>query len=230
MAVLFIFAGITTLYLDSKKHEESQEAVLPEEEVKEVVREEKETEVLVKESAYIEIPYTVQAPNQSWSIHDESCEEAAALMYYYFLKKDKRKDIPADEASQKILRMVAWQKTNYGKEPDLSIAAFGKFFNSYYGYKYKIKSATIDEIKKVVSGGSPVIVPVMTHSLGNPYYGRENSYHLLLIKGYDKKGVITNDAGVTKGKNYRYTWEVLFKAIDAQKTKMNQGRLLIYFY
>ena len=73
--------------------------------------------------------------------------------------------------------------------------------------------------------GHPVLVPVLTQSLKNPHYSPGNVYHILLIKGYDATGVITNDAGVKEGKDWHYSWDILFSAIDAQTSKMNQGRV-----
>lgn len=234
IAVFFIFLGLSTIHYVNKDSTQLNKNVTENTTNKPTLetppKESPPQTTQIKKSVYIEIPFTVQAPNQRWNIHEESCEEAVALMYHYFLKESKLKDIPATTAHNEMLKMVAWQKSNYGKEPDLSIKAFGNFYQSYYGNKYKITNkATKDDIKEALSLGHPVIVPVMTHSLGNPNYGREDSYHLLLIKGYNDKEIITNDAGISKGKNYRYTWETMFKAIDAQTFKMNQGRMMIYF-
>lgn len=229
LAALIAIAGLSSIYLrltflatpkEADKIEGSS-ALLSSQEPK------KET-VVLKENAYIEIPYTVQAPNSRWDVHEESCEEAAALMYHYFLIGNKEKNISPETANKDMLKMISWQKKNYGSEPDLKITAFGNFMNSYYGYSHKIIDATKENIMKSISAGKPVIVPVMTHALKNPHYGPRDSYHLLLIKGYDKSGVITNDAGVSQGRNFRYTWETLFLAIDAQTPVLKQGRIAIY--
>jgi hypothetical protein len=232
LAILFTLLGLTSLYLrfspDNKASEEIVKSTAPPKNEPQI--EKVPAQPVIKESAYIEVPYTVQAPNKRWDIHEESCEEAAALMYYYFLTNNSLKNIPADTAHNEFLKMIGWQKKNYGKEPDLSIAQFGEFFKSYYGYKYQIETkATKELIMEVISGGHPVIVPVMTHALGNPNYGPRNSYHVLVIIGYDKNGIITNDAGISQGQDHRYTWETLFKAIDAQTPTMKQGREMIYF-
>lgn len=232
LAILFTLLGITSLYLRFSPEDKAPEKIATNTSTpnNELQIEGAPPPPIIKESAYIEVPYTVQAPNKRWDIHEESCEEAAALMYYYFLNNSTLKNIPANTAHNEFLKMIAWQKKNYGKEPDLSIAQFGKFFKSYYGYKYQIETkATKELIMEVISDGQPVIVPVMTHALGNPSYGPRNSYHVLVITGYDKSGIITNDAGIKQGQNYRYTWETLFKAMDAQTPTMKQGREMIYF-
>lgn len=236
LAILFAALGIAaTIYVlgtqDKPKAVVGEESKPEEVATEEVAEEEKEEEVVIKPSALLSVPYTVQAPEQSWNIHEESCEEAAVLMAHYYLTGSKLSVIPADTASNAMLKMKSWQKKHYGSEPDLTIKKLGEFGKSYYGHNYRYtENIGVENIKREISSGNPVIVPVMTHSLGNPNYGRENTYHVLLIKGYDASGVITNDAGVSKGKDYKYTWKVLFRAIDAQEKLMKQKRVMVVFY
>ena len=186
---------------------------------------------LVLESHELTVPYAPQAPLSNWAVHEESCEEAALYMYHGYLASTKypANRIPDAEADSVFRTMKAWQATNYGSEPDLTMTALGVFASSYYGYSPIVKkSITAEDIKAAISAGHPVIVPVMTHSLENSMYGPVSVYHVLLIKGYDAAGVITNDAGVGNGVNKHYTWQVLWQAIDAQTAKMGQGREMLY--
>jgi len=178
-------------------------------------------------TAILDVPYTVQAPFGNWKFHEESCEEAALLMYRDFLLGDKRSDIPPGEADAALRAQKAWEVQNWGAEVDLTIERTGQLAQAYWGYHYRVMPATIDSIKQSISAGHPVIVPVMTHSLQNPHYGPKTVYHEVLVKGYDAGGVIANDAGVQEGRNWYYSWDVLFGAIDAQAAKMNQGRLAL---
>lgn len=181
--------------------------------------------VPIKESASLTVPYTVQAPLVNWNIHEESCEEAALLMVHYFLSGSKIAIIPPATANQELINMVNWEKINYGREKDLNLYEVGKLAHDYYGYKYRVtEDITAINIKKAISEGSPVLVPVITHALRNSHYGPNPSYHILVIKGYNANGIITNDAGVKEGKDYFYTWDILWSAIDAQTTQMDQGR------
>jgi hypothetical protein len=150
-------------------------------------------------------------------------------MYHDFLESKTRFDgstvIEQHSADADMVAMKNWQVKNYGKEPDLSIEAWGKFAHDYYGYTPQtFKNITKEDIKRELSAGHPVLTPVITHALRNPHYGAEPSYHVLLIKGYKPEGVITNDAGVKEGENYFYTWDILFAAIDSQTLEMHQGR------
>ncbi len=182
------------------------------------------------ETADIAVPYAAQAPFSNWTVHEESCEEAAILMYHEFLigttyLGNKITDAAGDTA---LRDMKSWQIKNYGSELDLSMDALGKFASDYYSLKPVVKRDMAEvDIKRALFAGSPVLVPVMTHSLQNNMYGPYTVYHILLIKGYDATGVITNDAGVGNGQNHHYDWNILWQAIDAQAAKMNQGRTML---
>jgi hypothetical protein len=192
----------------------------------------KEPGVTIPSAKVLDMAYTVQAPLANWNIHEESCEEAAVLMYHYFLNGqttfNNKTVIPAQTANTEEIKMKEWQVQHYGREPDLTISALGKFANEYYGYSYQTyENVTKDDIKKQIALGHPVVVPVMTQSLHNPHYSPGNVYHVVLIKGYKEDGVVTNDAGVKEGENYFYTWDTIFGAIDAQTAKMQQGRVML---
>ncbi|MDO8507116.1 MAG: C39 family peptidase [bacterium] len=187
--------------------------------------------VQIKDSASLPVPYTLQGPLNNLNVHEESCEEAAVLMYHYFLEGQLTFNgstiITPQLANDEMLKMKAWQVKNYGKEPDLSIEQLGLFAQQYYGYKYKtFKNVTKDDIKREISAGHPVLVPVMTHSLKNPMYGPQTTYHILVIKGYNAQNVIANDAGI-RGESIQYSWDTVFSAIDAQTPKMGQGREMV---
>lgn len=222
-------AGSFVLYRISNKKETSNEVPQTVE-----TRAEPKTEepaAAHTESANLPVPYTLQGPLNNLNIHEESCEEAAALMYHYFLQGQITFNgstvIPAQKANDEMIAMKNWQVKNYGVEPDLSIEKLGQFIQQYYGYKYKtFKDITKEDIKREISAGNPVLVPVMTHSLKNPMYGPQTTYHILVIRGYNAQNVITNDAGV-RGENQQYSWDILFQAIDAQTPKMGQGREMV---
>jgi hypothetical protein len=177
--------------------------------------------------AVLSIPYTVQAPFGNWKVFENACEEAALLMYHDYLEGDRRDQIPPAEADVALRAMEKWQVDNWGADRDLTLEKTGQFAQAYYGYKYQVIAATREAITAQVAAGHPVIVPVMTHSLQNSHYGRTTVYHEVLIKGYNPDGVVTNDAGVQEGKDWFYSWSVLFGAVDAQTPSMGQGRVAL---
>jgi len=174
----------------------------------------------------LKVPFICQAPFANWSIHEDSCEEAAILMVHAYLE---RESLTPEYADQEMLNMRKWQRDHYGSEKDMTCQEAVQFTKDYYGYKnsQSFKNITKLDIQRQIMHGNPVIVPVMTHSLLNPHYGPRNVYHFVLIKGYTPEGVITNDAGVKEGEGYFYPWEVIFSAIDAQTPKMGQGRVML---
>ncbi len=178
-------------------------------------------------SAVLPVPYSVQAPGNNWKVFENACEEDALLMYHDFLEGDGRTDLPVAEVDPALRAMQKWQVDNWGAEKDLTIDRTGQLALAYYSYHYEVIPATQDNIIAEVASGHPVIVPVMTHSLQNPNYGPQTVYHELLIKGYKADGVIANDGGVKEGKNWFYSWSILWSAIDAQTPKMGQGRVAL---
>jgi len=186
--------------------------------------------VTLPDSVNLNIPYAPQAPLSNWKVHEESCEEAATYMYRAYLLgiKYPGNRIPDTEADTAFRDMKTWQVSHYGSEPDLTMVALGTFASSYYGFFPTVKkNISENDIKTAIAAGHPVVVPVMTHSLENTMYGPVSVYHVLLIKGYDATGVITNDAGVGNGVNKHYNWKILWQAIDAQTAKINQGREML---
>lgn len=173
----------------------------------------------------LDIPFISQAPYAIWDeLHDHACEEAAIIMVYYYLTK---KDLTKEIAEQEILSMVDWQIKNWGGHFDLSVEQMAELFNNYFGaqnleLKYDFE---IDDIKKELAEGGPIIVPAAGRLLGNPYFTPPGpEYHVLVIKGYDDENseFIVNDPGTKRGADFRYSYRVLENAIH----DFNNGDIL----
>jgi len=174
-----------------------------------------EKQVVTKE-AYLEVPFICQAPLETeanWTLHEESCEEAALLQAYLFLKG---KTMTKAEANTEILRMIDWQKDNFGGHHDIYADKVKEMAVKFYDIdpaKIRvIKNATIDDIKREISSGHPVIVPITGEILKNPYYPYPG-YHMLLVTGYTEDKIITNDNGTRRGKDFSYNIDVFEKAM-----------------
>lgn len=241
LVLLFLIVGVSWYFVaNKKKKDEPQKTTATETKTEEkpaaieVEKTEPPKETVIPMSALLSVPYTVQAPLVNWTVHEESCEEAAALMYHYYLKGigfGGANIIPTATADKELRAMRSWQLAHWGKEWDLNMTEVGKLANQYFGYKYEVtEDITSENIKKAIAEGHPVLVPIMTHGLANPHYGPKTTYHILLIKGYDASGVVTNDAGVKEGRDYHYSWNVLWQAIDQQSAKMKQGRDMLVIF
>lgn len=176
-------------------------------------------DVTILENAYIEVPFICQAPLQTeanWVYHEESCEEAAVLQVHDYIQGITDPD--PQESNRIILDMIEWQKKNLGENKDLYANDLKNFIIGYYDYPPEnvevIYDASIIDIKKAVSAGYPVIVPIMGDILKNPYYPYPG-YHMLTVIGYTPDKIITNDVGTRRGKDFSYNYDIFISAVDA---------------
>lgn len=168
---------------------------------------------VLPESALIKMPFTTQSPLAVWDVtQEDACEEASIIMVVHYL--DKTSVGTKNEAEKEILDLVAYETANnYG--PSITLKDLNRIAKSYYKLTGTVKTdISIDDIKKEVSFGNPVIVPAAGKILPNPNFRNGGpNYHMLVVKGYDKDGFITNDPGTRLGENFRYTFDALYKAI-----------------
>ncbi len=155
----------------------------------------------------LDVPFTTQAPNSNWDMpYQEACEEASAIMVDGYYRGEHGK-IPVDRADKAILDLVAFEKKNYGFYEDTTAEQTAKFIKEAYGYtRVIVKPLTsVEEIKKPLALGYPVIIPFAGKMLGNPNYKNGGPpYHMLVIRGYTGDKFITNDPGTRKGEGYLY--------------------------
>lgn len=170
---------------------------------------------IIKDKVDIPVNFISQAPFADWDeLHDEACEETSLLLVHNFLSGNNV--INNTNADLEIKSMVDWQEQNWGGHHNLTISQTEQLAKSFYDYtNIKIKyDINIDDIKKELSSGNPVIVPCAGRSLPNPYFRSPGPiYHMLVIKGYDAHYFITNDVGTKRGADFKYKFDDLFDAI-----------------
>lgn len=185
-----------------------------------IKRAEKQQEEIVKEieksNIALDVPFICQAPLQTeenWKLHEESCEEAALLQVYLY---ETNKIMSREEANIEVLKMINWQNNKFGGHHDLDRNLMEKFIKGYYGLSEEnlkiIENVTIEEIKNELNNNHPIIAPVTSGMLDNPYYPHPG-YHMLAIKGITEEDIITNDNGTRRGESYPYKIEVFMKAL-----------------
>lgn len=166
------------------------------------------------ESYDLKVAFVSQAPFANWDeLHDEACEEAVIILVHYFKQK---KTLTKEIAEDQIQKMVAYEIKNYGSHKDLTAAETAKLAKDFYGYKnVTVKyDFSWDNVKREIAAGNPVIVPTAGKLLGNPNFRSPGPvYHMLVIRGYTKNIVITNDIGTRKGERYQYSYKTLDKSI-----------------
>lgn len=162
----------------------------------------------------LDIPFTSQAPFAIWDeVHEQTCEEAAILMVNRYFKKQKISG-PQD-AEEELQKLVEWQNQKFGFFEDTTAEQTAQILEEYYGLEVQlIANPTINQIKKEVALGHPVVVPAAGRELKNPFFKQPGPiYHMLVLKGYTKDKFITNDPGTKRGENYTYKYQVVMDAM-----------------
>lgn len=163
----------------------------------------------------LDVPFSSQAPLMIWDkIHKDLCEEAAVLMVDAYYKK---RTLLSEGADKELLRMVDWEKNEFGYFEDTDAKETAKMAKDFYGYKRVeiISNVTEQTMRQILAAGNPIILPTYGRGLKNPYYsGLGPIYHMLVLRGYTKDGkFITNDPGTKRGENYVYDSKILLNAI-----------------
>ncbi len=169
---------------------------------------------IVPEKASLKVPFTTQAPFANWdAVHEEACEEASLIMYKHF--NDGTDIASTEQAEEEIEDLISYENAN-GYKVDVTVSQLKEIAEKHYGMKNGrvITNISIDDIKKEIAAGHPVIVPAAGKILPNPNFRNGGPlYHMLVVKGYDKDGWVTNDPGTRKGEHFRYTYDGLYNAI-----------------
>lgn len=165
------------------------------------------------ESIRIEVPFMSQAPHGNWDMpYQEACEEASLILVHHYLQSQP---ITADQMDAEILDMVKIQNEEFGYSADITMAELAEVARQKYGYSAELfEDFMVDDMKRLLAQGHPIIVPLAGRRLGNPYYSGEGPwYHVLVITGYDSKNFITNDVGTRHGAGYKYPYERIYQNI-----------------
>lgn len=178
-------------------------------------------------TANLNVPFTSQAPSGNWNLpFKEACEEASILMVDKFYKGQSFVSASGTEDEIKNIVDFEEQKLNFHLDTDAKQTA--QIMKDYFGYtnvrvEYDI---TIDDIKKEIARGKPVIIPAAGRMLGNPNYRQPGPlYHMLVVKGYTQTKFITNDPGTRRGKDFTYSFDKFYNAIhDWDNGNVNEGR------
>lgn len=184
-------------------------------------------EEILPDSVNLAVPFTPQAPHANWDLpYKETCEEASLLMVARY-KKGEEITSPED-ADQEIRKLIDFQNEFFGDYKDTTAEQTAEIARKYYDFENTevIYDFTIDDIKKALSDGNPVMVPAAGRELGNPYFRRPGPlYHMLVIRGYTEDKFITNDPGTKRGEEFVYDYDVLVHAVhDWNGGEVESGR------
>jgi hypothetical protein len=161
------------------------------------------------------VPFTSQAPFAVWDeLHDDACEEASVAMVNAFYKNY---EFTPQSADDEIFSIVDWETRVFGYWKDTNVKETARILHEKYGYKNVrvVYDIGIDDIKREVARGSPIILPAAGQLLGNKYFRQPGPlYHMLVVRGWTKSGmIITNDPGTKRGEGYLYEPDILLNAV-----------------
>ncbi|MFH1284323.1 MAG: C39 family peptidase, partial [Candidatus Peregrinibacteria bacterium] len=191
--------------------------------------------ITLPQSLTLSVPFTAQAPNGDWNMpYQEACEEAAMIMVEYYLRNTY---LDAGTANWEILNLIDYENAN-GYKVDVDTSETATIVGNYYYRRsspYYGDVVTVENIKRLLASGYPVIIPAAGRILANPgYTGLGPEYHMLVIIGYDENGFITHDPGISSGDFYHYSYSVIENAIHdftGEKATIQSGRkAMIVFY
>lgn len=167
------------------------------------------------EEINLDVPFSTQAPHANWALpYQEACEEASALLVHRFYTGE---NLTPDIADQELLKIIEWEKITLGYYEHTTVEETARILREYFGHaKVDVRyDFNLDDLKREVAAGRPLILPFAGRELGNPNYRQPGPvYHMLVVKGFTKDGrIITNDVGTRRGHNYVYDPQILFNAI-----------------
>jgi hypothetical protein len=214
-------AGIAAFVLFSDKPKEVVNDIRQEQIERETDQQNQEQanqpEVVTPERTMLTVPFFAQAPTANWDDprQQDGCEEASLLMAHLWLTGQT---MTVQQAEQAIIELSDWQTQKYGNYVDRSIADSAVMFEDYFNHtNYEIKrNITAQDIKKELAQGRLVIVPTNGQILANPNYTAPGPItHMLPIIGFDDSTgeFITNDPGTRNGRQFRFSYDNLMRAI-----------------
>lgn len=180
------------------------------------ISEKVDLKIVENKNVNLNIDFVAQAPFGQWSDvrQAEGCEEASVYMAIHWAMASP---VTLEDARNEIINISEFEKNNFGTAHDSSIEdTFNWIVKSYYKNQNSslLMDVSLDDIKKAISEGNAVIIPVNGYKIGNTnYYALQ---HTVLIKGYDSlnKQFIVHDPGTRLGGNVRYDENVVFGALE----------------
>lgn len=181
------------------------------------------SESVMSNSLNLRMPFYSQAPFGNWSLPwQEACEEASSLLVANVYQ---HKNWSREEFNQEILKIVDWEKQNFGAYEHTDVNQTVSMLDEYLDLKSIVHTnPTFEEVKKILNQGHFIIMPLAGKQLKNPFYSNGGPiYHMLVVKGYKENKLITHDVGTKNGENYVYSWEVVKNALHDYAEPIERG-------
>jgi hypothetical protein len=174
------------------------------------------------------VPYISEVPDGRWyGSWKNACEEASIAMvdrYYVGVKKTTIAWQKAYMSNLFVIERKLW-KSDANTDVDMTV----RLINDNTSFSaYAFEEPTVDDIKKELDAGRPVIAPIDGFKLANkniPFLASGSGYHMFVIIGYDEpqKAFIVNDNGdVKSGVGIRYAYDRVMSTMRDYSFKRNK--------
>ncbi len=168
---------------------------------------------------FLNVPYVSEAPDNLWvGPWKNACEEASVTMVEKYYKGEKTVNLA--EAKSFMQNLFDVQDKLYGSNANSDAKRTNFLVNNYSSFKGVVKlNPTIDDIKKQLDGGNPVIAFHNGFDLKNPnipFLPTGSAYHSTVIDGYDdvSKEFIVDDPGdEIQGTSHRYGYNLYMNSL-----------------
>ena len=170
---------------------------------------------VLPERVNLNVPIVYQAPLNVWDDkHDDACEEASILMVQSFLLGHV--SLTRQEMEDKIMALIDYQMDALGYFESTNAELTAQIMREYLDFERVavLPINSIDDIRRQLAAGRPVIIPADGKALKNPNFrGDGPVYHMLVAKGYTETHIIVHDPGTRRGANWMYTNEIVMESL-----------------
>ncbi len=195
--------SVTSLKTETPKQSEKVAEAIP------------NSKIVIPKSLLLPVPFTPQAPTANWDeLHNEACEEAVAIMAHEYFSGNTSSTLPPSLVEKEISKITEWFTKRFGYYLDTTSDETAEMIRELYDLDTNlITNFSETDIKEALAQNKLVLISFNGRLLGNPNYKSPGPiHHMLLIKGFNKEGYVTNDPGTRNGQGYTYDFETLFNA------------------
>ncbi len=166
---------------------------------------------------HLPVPFMAQAPEGNWvEPWYNACEETSLAMVELYYRTHSSTTPSIAEAKKSIMLVMEYKNKEFGSSLDESPERVAEIANTLFGWHASVKTnSTLEDIKKQINKGHPVLVPFDTRKVVNSnFINPKPDYHMAVIIGYDdeRQQFIVHDPGTSDGEEFRYSYTELMEA------------------